>query len=232
MSPPLTYVVVDIESDGPLPGRHSLLNLAAVATDEAGAPVATFCENLETLPCATTDPGTEAWCRSIPDALARVQNEPSPPPEVMHRFGTFVQAQPGDRILAGHPLMLDGRWIDHYLRRFLGAPLIEGRWRGARLFHGAGMDLPSFVAGVTGHDLRLCRHGSYPEAVTAATPHTHHGLDDAMGHAEILRRALALRGTPRGRAPAPRRAGRSPRPWCSAGRTAGAPHASGRPPSP
>ena len=39
---PLTYVVVDIESDGHLPGRHSLLNLAAVATDEAGAPLATF----------------------------------------------------------------------------------------------------------------------------------------------------------------------------------------------
>ena len=55
------------------------------------------------------------------------------------------------------------------------------------------MDLPSLVAGTTGHDLRLCRHGSYPEAVAARAPHTHHGLDDAVGHAELLGRTLALR---------------------------------------
>lgn len=190
---PITYVVVDIESDGHHPDHHSLMNLAAVAADEAGAPLATFCENLDPLPDATADPEVMAWWRSIPDALARVRADPASPAEVMQRFGAFVQSQPGDRILVGHPLMLDGRWIEFYLRRFLGAPLIDGCWRGAPLFHGAGLDLPSLVAGVTGHDPRLCRHGSHPEAVAASTPHTHHGLDDAMGHLEVLRRTLALR---------------------------------------
>ena len=71
------YVSTDIETDGPIPGRNSMLSFASVAYDEDGREVASFSVNLETLPDATPDPRTMEWWRTQPDAWARMSHGPA-----------------------------------------------------------------------------------------------------------------------------------------------------------
>lgn len=197
MRPPTTYIVVDIETDGPVHGLNSMRNLSAVATDAEGHEAAAFSINLAPLPGASPEPGTLAWWTgSQPQAWARINEDPQPPALAMGRFAAFVRTFPGRRIFVGHPLAFDGLWMSHYLQLFLHQGLVPFPGTPDPLFFGAGLDLPSFVAGTLGIDLGACRHGHYPAEVATDLPHTHHGLDDARGHADVLRKALALRRGP------------------------------------
>ena len=52
------YVSVDVETDGPIPGVHSMLSLGAAAFDAEWSPRGTWSANLEPLPEAAEDPRT------------------------------------------------------------------------------------------------------------------------------------------------------------------------------
>ena len=78
------------------------------------------------------------------------------------------------------------------MNEVLGQGLMAFHGTADPLFFGAGLDLPSFVAGALGIDYGLCRHGRYPNVVATQLPHTHHGLDDARGHADVLRKTLQV----------------------------------------
>lgn len=172
-----------------------MLNLAAVAMDKAGVIRGEFCQNLELLPESVPDLATMDWWYSQPDIWTRIRENTVAAQAAMIDFVSFVQGFEGDKILVGHPLAFDGIWIDYYLRRFTEYRVFKGPYRGGRLFRGAGLDLPSLVMGATGHDLLRCRYGQYPEPLEPETPHTHHGLDDARGHAELLGKVLEVRSS-------------------------------------
>lgn len=185
-----SYIVVDIETDGSDPTQNSMLNLAAVALDQEARELATFSVNLKPLETASPDPGTLAWWQSQPDAWDWITHDPQPPDQAIERFAAFVRQFPGQRLFVGHPLIFDGMWVSHYMQRFLGQGLMAFHGVDDPLFFGAGIDLPSFVSGALALDYAHCRHGRYPRDIAADTPHTHIGLDDARGHAEVLRNTL------------------------------------------
>jgi len=56
-----TYVVTDIEANGLVPGRHSMISMASVAVDQRGTELGRFTVNLVPLAENTSDPGTMAW---------------------------------------------------------------------------------------------------------------------------------------------------------------------------
>lgn len=188
----ITFIVVDIETDGPNPGCHSMLNLAAVACHHDGRIKAEFTRNLELLPEGVPDPGTLAWWETLPEVYARLRTDLESPGTAINNFVEFVDGFEGDRVIVAHPLSFDGAWIDYYLRRFADLRLFTGPFGGRSLFFGAGIDLPSYAMGVLGEDYRRCRRECYPKELLGPTEHTHHGLDDARGHAEFFG-ALHLR---------------------------------------
>ena len=110
----------------------------------------------------------------------------------MAKFSNFVRSFEEERIFVGHPLAFDGLWVSYYMQEYLGQGLMAFHGIKDPLFFGAGIDLPSFVAGALGIDYELCRHGRYPAEVATTLAHTHHGLDDARGHADVLRKTLAF----------------------------------------
>src|SRR5215831_10777388 len=55
---PEVYVSTDVETDGPIPGPHSMLSFASAAYLPDKSLVGTFTANLEPLPGAQADPGT------------------------------------------------------------------------------------------------------------------------------------------------------------------------------
>ncbi len=123
------YVVTDVEFDGPVPGRHSMLSFAPVAMTPNGHHRGDFQGVLGQLDGASPDLETMAFWRTQPEAYAAATWNPEPAGAVMSRFVDWFRSLAGDAIFAAHPFALDGSWIDFYLQRFTQERLSEGPWR-------------------------------------------------------------------------------------------------------
>ena len=86
------YFVTDIETDGPIPGPHSMLSFACVAVNVAGESVGEFSMNLETLPEAQAHPITAAFWRSEPQAWAACRENPVAPGQAMKAYVDWIYA--------------------------------------------------------------------------------------------------------------------------------------------
>ena len=64
------YISTDVETDGPIPGPHSMLSIGSAAYTADKVLVATFSANLETLPGAQAHPKTAEWWATQPEAWA------------------------------------------------------------------------------------------------------------------------------------------------------------------
>lgn len=187
-----TYVVTDIEADGPDPDRNSMLSFASVAIDADGAVVDEFEAVLSPRADRAPNPGTIDWWLSQPKAYAAATRHPRDPAEVMQGFVRWIDALPGDKVFAARPLLFDGGWIDEYLKNFADARALKGPYRQRQIFAGAGLDIPTFACALFGLPF---------EDVTATTihaswlgdhPHTHRAIDDARGYAHLLGRLLVM----------------------------------------
>ncbi len=192
-APPL-YCIVDVETDGPDPARHSLLSLAVVACDEDGREVAAFAATLRPRPGATRDPETMAWWATEPDAWRAATLDPRPAADVMPDLLAFLRGLPGPRVFVAHPLAFDGAWIDAYLQRYAGLRLFMPN-AGDPPFHGAGIDLATHVRAL--FDLPwTVAPPPYPNVLRDGLPHDHDALHDARGHAALFFRSRALARDP------------------------------------
>ena len=185
----LTYVVTDGEFDGPDPARHSMLAFASVAL-VGGEIGPRFEAVLEPLPNAVADADVMAWFRSEPDAYAAATSNPRPPGDVMADFASFVRGLPGTPVFAAHPLAVDGKWFDCYLRRFTGDWLMSGPRDENPLFPLSSLCIASFLAGKLGWEISRCRYANYPSDWLGNHPHSHRAIDDALGYASLLKMLL------------------------------------------
>jgi hypothetical protein len=183
---PPVYVVTDVELDGPVPGRHSMLSFAAVAVTPDGHQHEEFEAVLGQLDGASPYSETMAFWKTQPDAYAAATRNPEPPGAVMKRFVDWVRGLAGDAIFAAQPLALDGPWIDFYLQSFTQECLVEGPWRPKRLFRSAPLCLMSFAAGRLGWPTWRCDVDRYPAGWLGNHDHTHRAIDDARGYARPL----------------------------------------------
>src|SRR5262245_28716557 len=85
-----TYFSIDVETDGPIPGPHSMLSLGCVAFDDIGKEISSFGDNLKTLPDAQPDPETAKWWETQPDAWKACRENPGAPIAIMRDFVSWV----------------------------------------------------------------------------------------------------------------------------------------------
>lgn len=71
-----TFIIVDVEADGPIPGPYSMLSLGAAACDSSGKLLDTFEANFKTLPGAKTHPVVMEWWSKWPQAWKRCRQNP------------------------------------------------------------------------------------------------------------------------------------------------------------
>ena len=187
------YVVTDIEVDGPIPGKNSMLALASVAVDSTGRRLGEFQVTVAALPDATSDPHTFNWWHNHPEAYIAATTNAQPAEKAIGKYVKWVRSLPGDPVFASHPLAMDAPWIDHYLQRFAGIRFLKGPWDGERLFHGGGMCLKSYAAGRLGWPLWQCSIANYRDDWLGHQDHTHKAIDDARGYAYLLAHLLTLR---------------------------------------
>ena len=78
------YFSTDVETDGPIPGPHSMLSLGSAAYAADGTLLGTFEANLRTLPGAYPHPVTTAWWREHPDAWDACRADTVEPADAAH----------------------------------------------------------------------------------------------------------------------------------------------------
>ena len=174
---PETYVSVDVEADGPIPGQNSMLSLGAAAYHETGKELDTFSVNLETLEGASADEKSSEFWREHQEAWRAHRKDTVPPATAMAHFAAWLRKLENPVLLAA-PAAFDLTFLRCYLVRFLGTD---------RLWHN-GIDLRSYAMGVLHSPYRGAFKSKIREAVpefpgSGAVAHTHVALDDAREQA-------------------------------------------------
>ena len=77
------YVSTDVETDGPIPGPHSMLSIASAVYTADKLLVSTFSANLETLPGAQGEAETMAWWETQPEAWQACRQDLQSPETAM-----------------------------------------------------------------------------------------------------------------------------------------------------
>jgi hypothetical protein len=159
----MAYIMVDTETDGPIPGDYSMISFGAVLVNE----------QLDKSFSARLKPISDKF---IPEALAvsgytREQTlEFDDPQTVMENFSRWVQQNTSDR-----PLFIsdnngfDWMFICWYFHHFTGS----------NPFGFSSQNLGSLYKGLIKDTFKNFKH-------LRQTKHTHEPLDDARGNAEAL----------------------------------------------
>jgi hypothetical protein len=179
------YISADIESDGPIPGRYSMLSfgLAVAATFDGGtfAPrdpaEATFGRELRPI-AAEFEPAALAVSGLDRDRLAL---EGADPAGAMAEAAGWVRAQAGDArpVMVGYPVVFDWMFLHWYFVRFCGASPFG--------FSGA-LDMKTMYQRRAGVTLDRAGREDLPPELIPDRPHTHDALADAIEQAEIFAR--------------------------------------------
>lgn len=180
-----TFVVVDIEADGPIPGPHSMLSLGAAAFSINGGIFSDFEINLKPLPDAHPHPATMRWFEAqAPDALAHARRNPEAPTVAMSRFFEWVAGLPAPRVLAACPAPFDFMWVNWYLYKFLGTkmrtPILEP------LFSGCALDIATLFADRHNVPFTEMNPSLLPADWYDGHKHSHKAIEDARGYASVL----------------------------------------------
>ena len=163
----MTYFMIDIEADGPIPGDYSMVCLGAVVVEPHLS--RTFYGQLR--------PISEQW---VPRALAvsgfsREQTLAFDEPRaVMRRFAEWIaEHAPKRRMFISDNNGFDWQFVNWYFHHFLGD----------NPFGFSSQNLGSLYKGLVKDTFKTFKH-------LRRTKHTHHPVDDAKGNAEAL---LAMR---------------------------------------
>jgi 3' exoribonuclease, RNase T-like len=159
----MSYVMVDVEADGPAPGLYSMLSFGAVMVRPGLA---------ETF-YGRTRPITDAF---VPDALAvsghtRAEHQTfDDPADVMRAFASWIAEHGGKRpMFIADNNGFDWSFINYYFHRFTGG----------NPFGHSSTNLGSLYKGLAKDTFATFKH-------LRRTAHTHHPVEDAMGNAEAL----------------------------------------------
>ncbi|MFF2147180.1 hypothetical protein [Kitasatospora sp. NPDC058190] len=93
-----TYVVTDIEVDGPWAGPNSMRSFASVAATMDGRTFGEFEAVLEPLPGSAPNSRTKEWFDSEPGTWEAATANPEPIVDVMGRYVEWIRSLPGQRV--------------------------------------------------------------------------------------------------------------------------------------
>lgn len=176
MSKPEIYVSTDVETDGPIPGPHSMLSFGSAAYTKDGKLVDTFSVNLECLEGATGHPDTMAWWKTQPEAWEACRANLVAPEVAMPKYQGWLNSLPGKPVFVGYPAGFDFLFVYWYLIRFTGSSP----------FSFSALDIKSFAMAELKADFRMTTKKRMPKRWFGKRRHTHVSLDDAIEQGELF----------------------------------------------
>jgi hypothetical protein len=175
------YVSTDVESDGPIPGPHSMLSFASAAYRADKTLVATFTANLETLPEATGDPKTMAWWQTQPAAWEACRKDLQAPSIALPKYVQWLKGLPGKPVFVAYPAGFDFLFVYWYLIRFAGESP----------FSHSALDIKTLAMAALGCPYREATKRNMPKRWFDPLPHSHVALDDAIEQGALFCNILA-----------------------------------------
>jgi DNA polymerase III alpha subunit (gram-positive type) len=170
------YVSTDVETDGPIPGPHSLLSLGSAAFRADGRMLATFSANLDALEGAAGHPAAMEWWQQNPDAWAASRENTRPPAEVMVEYAQWVKQLPGRPVFVAYPAGFDFTFVYWYLHRFAGESP----------FSHSALDIRTLAMALLKAPYGESSKRHMPRRWFPDSPHTHRALDDAIGQGQLF----------------------------------------------
>jgi DNA polymerase III alpha subunit (gram-positive type) len=175
------YFSCDVEADGPLPGKHSMLSIGAVAIDERGEALDEYYATLKEMPGTSPYPDTEHFWKAYPYAYDKARENPRDPELVMSEFSRWIKSFGAEKnVFVAHPAVFDYAFINHYFITFLGR----------NPFSFNVIDIRSMVAGLLGSGFTDSGMDSTPIEWRSRLPHTHVAIDDAKQQGELFSAVL------------------------------------------
>src|SRR5438270_2099273 len=185
---PEIYVSTDVETDGPIPGPHSMLSFGSAAYRADKTLVGTFSANLQTLPGAAGHPETMAWWKTQPEAWQAARTDPQDPADAMPAYVAWLKALPGRPVFVAYPAAFDFLFVYWYLIRFAGESP----------FSHSALDVKTYAMALLNKGYRESVKRNMPAEWFDDIPHTHVALDDALGQGALFCNMLAARKRERG----------------------------------
>lgn len=205
------YVSIDVESSGPCPPQNYMMSLGAVAFTEDGKELDSFYVNLAPLLDSTTDPDTQKWWESNPEAYAATQVGMQHPDKAIRDFYWWCKGVQQGRSKAlmngvevdqeqqhGLPALVpvafglayDGLFLFYYLFTFG-----ERKSPFAISSHASGLDIKSAAWGMR-PDTSFGKQSKrrLPKEWTKNLPkHTHEAVQDALEQGHLFFRMKLYR---------------------------------------
>ncbi|MGB8509776.1 MAG: 3'-5' exoribonuclease [Pyrinomonadaceae bacterium] len=176
------YVSTDVETDGPIPGPHSMLSLGSAAYFADKTLVATFTVNLETLPGAAGHPETmEWWRKEQPRAWEACRRDVQPPEQAMRDYVEWLKSLPGTPVFVGYPAAFDFMFVCWYLNKFAGE----------NPFNWWALDIKTFAMALLNVGFLDAFKRNMPRHWFDDLPYTHQALDDALSQGALFCNMLA-----------------------------------------
>jgi hypothetical protein len=157
----MTYIMVDVEADGPCPGLYSMIEFAAIN-----------CDNPENYFSAKIIPVTENYHEAALKAIGvtrqRTLDYGGDPGYVMNMFCDWLEKIKTPMFISDNN-GFDWQFINFYLWKYTGS----------NPFGHSSTNLNSLYKGYVKNVKKNCKH-------LRKTKHTHEALDDAMGNVEAF----------------------------------------------
>ena len=168
-----TYISVDVESSGPIPGVYSLLSIGACVVGANG-------ENFY----VEVQPINDAYVPEAIEVAGKPMNEfalsGQTPESAMKSFRDWLVrvTEKTSPVFVGFNAPFDWSFINWYFHSYLGE----------NPFGIGGIDIKSFYMGMSGCSWDDTRSSHIPVNFKGHSPHTHNALDDAKEQAEMFER--------------------------------------------
>lgn len=176
------YISTDIESDGPCPGKNSMLQLGSAVFDgKSEKPLATFEVNLDLLPGASADLLTVEFWKANPVAYARTRTNLKSPADGMTDYAIWLKSLQAKVVFVGFPAAFDSLFTFWYLHTFAGE----------NPFGWQALDLKTLAMTLINKPFPMATKRNFPRAWFGNAPHTHNGLDDAIEQGVMFTRMVA-----------------------------------------
>jgi hypothetical protein len=175
------YVSTDVETDGLIPGPHSMLSFGSAAYRADKSMVGTFAANLELLPGAAGDPRTMQWWQGQPVAWEACRRDLQTPEAAMKKYVAWLKSLPGKPVFVAYPAGFDFLFVYWYLIRFAGESP----------FSHSAIDIKTYAMAMLRQDYRQSTKRGMPARWFDDRPHTHLALDDAIEQGALFCNMLA-----------------------------------------
>lgn len=167
------FCSTDVETDGPIPGPHSMLSFGSVAfviEDMKPKKISNFYANLELLEGAKPDPSTQEFWEKNKEAYKLTRENLQHPQDAINKYHSWLSNLPGIPVFVGYPATFDFMFVYYYLIRFTGhSP-----------FSFSALDIKTFAMAMMKTPYRQSTKKHMPGRwFDKNFEHTHHALDDA-----------------------------------------------------